>query len=296
MIAPSTRAYYRQHSRTTDPGSHRDLLVGLPESIPDLVQVVQGLVADKDSLDLHGVNPDKLRLADTRYFDAILPQIMALDARPLTEPREPANLFVGSCRDYALVLCAFLRHFAVPARLRCGFARYFDVNRDFFDDHWVCEYWSGDDQRWILVDANVDPIVRQKHLISVNTLDLPRDEFVVAGDAWRLVRSGQVNADRFGVSSIGIQGLWFVRGSVVRDLAALNRVEALPWDYWSLADDQDGFPPEQLEVLDRAAGAISAATDLESLQTLYRQGQFRMANRIKSYSPFSGLTEVSVAT
>jgi hypothetical protein len=286
--------YYRQHNRTTDPGNHRDLLVGLPGSIPDLVEIVQGLVADKDFLDLHGVNPDKVRLADTRYFDAILSRLKAMDARPLFERRKPANLFVGSCRDYALVLCALLRHRGVPARLRCGFGRYFG-NPDLFDDHWVCEYWSSDDHRWILVDANLDPVVRQKHLISVNTLDLPRDAFVVAGDAWRLVRSGQVNPDRFGVSSIGIHGLWFVRGSVLRDLAALNRVEALPWDYWGVADDRDSFPPEQLELLDRAAAAISAATDLECLETHYRQDQFRMPDRIKSYSPFNGLTEISVA-
>jgi hypothetical protein len=29
-----------------------------------------------------------------------------------------------------------------------------------------------------------------------------------------------------------LYGLWFVAGNVVRDVAALNKVESLPWDVW----------------------------------------------------------------
>ena len=36
---------------------------------------------------------------------------------------------------------------------------------------------------------------------------------------------------------MGITGAWFVGGSVVRDLAALNKREMLPWDYWGIARD-----------------------------------------------------------
>lgn len=38
-----------------------------------------------------------------------------------------------------------------------------------------------------------------------------------------------------GVASVGLAGAWFVAGSVVRDLAALNKREMLPWDYWGIA-------------------------------------------------------------
>ena len=37
-----------------------------------------------------------------------------------------------------------------------------------------------------------------------------------------------------------MHGLWFIAGNVIRDLAALNNREMLPWDVWgamSLTDD-----------------------------------------------------------
>lgn len=67
----------------------------------------------------------RLHDAETRYFDAILTIISERNPAPLTQPREPGDRFVGVCRDFALLLCSFLRHAGVPARLRSGFADYF---------------------------------------------------------------------------------------------------------------------------------------------------------------------------
>lgn len=40
-----------------------------------------------------------------------------------------------------------------------------------------------------------------------------------------------------------MRGLWFVWGNLVRDIAALNRMELLlPWDSWGLAEGQDQDP------------------------------------------------------
>ena len=47
----------------------------------------------------------------------------------------------------------------------------------------------------------------------------------------QLCRAGQANPDLFGV--FDMHGMWFIRGNVVRDLAALNKVELLPWDCWA---------------------------------------------------------------
>ena len=30
-----------------------------------------------------------------------------------------------------------------------------------------------------------------------------------------------------------LRGLWFVAGNVMRDFAALNNMEMLPWDVWA---------------------------------------------------------------
>lgn len=290
-------AYYRTQSRLTDPGKYAHLYGNLPPDIAPLVAIVQGLVIDKDFTQLYGLAleaAERLGEVDTRYTDGILKMLLAKDGRPLTESREPQHRFIGSCRDYALLLCSMLRHVGVPARLRFGFATYFSKEPETYSDHCVCEYWNEKQDRWILVDANVDPVVKSKVGVTANELDLTRDEFVVAADAWRLVRDGKADPDRFGVPSINIQGFWFIRGSLMRDLAALNRVEMLPWDYWGLADRTpiDALPSEELPMLDGLAGVLEASDDLVQLQAACGRPEFTMPATIKSFSPLCGETQV----
>lgn len=288
---------YKKQSCTTDPGKYKEALNGLPNSILEIVSVVQGIVIDKDLLGLYGVilTAKQKEDLDSRYMEIILERILNRNGQPLTQARQPEERFVGSCRDYALVLCSILRHKEIPARLRCGFDYYFNIKSDLYDDHWVCEYWDEKDARWKLVDANVDNIVKEKYKISIDTLDIPRDRFIVAGEAWRMARQGEADPDSFGVSSIDIKGLWFIRGSVVRDLAALNKVESLPWDYWGISDkDPEDFSKVDLALLDEVARLISQADDVVKLQEAYRKTEFAMPQKIKSYSPFFGLQEVEV--
>jgi hypothetical protein len=66
----------------------------------------------------------------------------------------------------------------------------------------------------------------------LDTLDLPRTEFLTASEAWRRCRSGEADAQQFGISFAALRGLWFVAGNLVRDMAALNKMEMAPWDVW----------------------------------------------------------------
>ncbi len=59
--------------------------------------------------------------------------------------------------------------------------------------------------------------------IAFDPLDVPRDQFIVGGQAWKLCRSGQADPDQFGI--FDMHGLWFVRGDFLRDVAALNKTE-----------------------------------------------------------------------
>lgn len=298
-MQPGLLAYYRTNGKATDPGRHADLYASLPSGIAALVKTVQGLVVDKDFVGLYGLalaDRDRLGEVDARYLPTILEQLLAKDGRPLLQAREPAARFVGSCRDYALLLCSMFRHVGIPARIRFGFATYFSKNRDTYGDHCVCEYWDEGERRWRLVDANVDPVVKSKVGVTANELDLSRDEFLVASDAWRLARSGQADPDRFGVPSIGIQGLWFIRGSLLRDLAALNKVEVLPWDYWGLADRMpiDALPPEELPFLDDLAEALASSDELAAIQAAYGRDGLIVPAMIRSFSPLHGQTEIEV--
>jgi hypothetical protein len=62
--------------------------------------------------------------------------------------------------------------------------------------------------------------------------DLRPGEFRTGGEAWSAFRRGEIDASRFGVYGTQNWGAAEIRGNAVKDLAALNKVETLPWDEW----------------------------------------------------------------
>jgi len=102
--------------------------------------------------------------------------------------------------------------------------------------------------------------------IDFDTLDVPRDKFLVAGDAWRLCRDGRADPQAFGV--LDMAGLWFIASNVIRDVAALNNREMLPWDDWGAMTLIDA--EIDLAFIDRLA-RLTREPDrhLDELQALY---------------------------
>jgi hypothetical protein len=197
----------------------------------------------------------------------MLARINELDPQPLTVARPLDKKFVGNCRDHTTLLCSILRHQGMPARARCGFGAYFIP--DHYEDHWVCEYWNADQQRWILVDAQLDQVQREVLNIPFDPLDVPRDQFITGGPAWQMVRSGGADPDSFGIFEW--HGQWFVQDDLVRDFLAFNKIELLPWDGWGLmAGPKDVVSLDDLTLLDRiAAWTIEADAAFDDIRTLY---------------------------
>ena len=156
--------------------------------------------------------------------------IVSRDSRPLYVARPPARRLPGNCRHFTVLMTAMLRAHGTAARARCGFGGYFGT--DMFEDHWVCEYWHTGQNRWILVDAQVDDVQRGWFGIDFDTTDVPRDRFLVAGQAWTRYRSGAADPAKFGLSVIGEAGDWWIAANLMRDAAALHNIEVLPWDCW----------------------------------------------------------------
>jgi hypothetical protein len=251
--------YYACPGPVTHPHGYRRMFEGLPTGIADLVGVVQGLLLHPYWAERYGVILTQERSAEPglRLVARQLARIRELDLRPLTEPRDLDHKLVGNCRDHSVLLTAMLRHQGMPARARCGFGAYFVPNH--YEDHWVAEYWNG--QRWVLVDAQLDALQRQQLGVTFDTLDVPRDQFVVAGQAWGMCRSGGADPDAFGI--FDMHGWEFIRGNLIRDVLALNKVELLPWDhghgYLSEALPKD-TTDERWGAADRWARATVAAS------------------------------------
>ncbi|MGO4833309.1 hypothetical protein AB4144_13635, partial [Rhizobiaceae sp. 2RAB30] len=104
-----------------------------------------------------------------------------------------------------------------------------------------------------------------------NPLDLSRDQFVVAADAWRQCRSDAADSARFGIGFTNLRGLWFITGSLSRDLAALNKMELLPWDVWGAqaAIDVELSLKELTFHDDLAAMMVDPDRELAELRALY---------------------------
>jgi hypothetical protein len=128
----------------------------------------------------------------------------------------------------------------------------------FFEDHWVCEYWTGD--RWRLVDAQLDATQQARLAIDFDVTDVPRDRFLVAGDAWQRWRAGTARETDFGLSVTRESGAWWIAGNMMRDAAALLRTELLPWDGWGAMPEAGSVVAgESAALFDRLASATVEA-------------------------------------
>jgi hypothetical protein len=280
---------YLSQTPFSDPG---DLdTSGLPRDPAQLAVTVRNLIIHRGEGGRLGWAVPEERWHDdpeARYVTEILRILRERCARPLTGNRAPEECFVGTCRDFSLLLCSLLRATGTPARIRCGFAGYFKPG--WYDDHWVAEYRLPDG-RWRLVDAQV---LHPSYDVPFDPLDMPRDQFLVGGDAWRACREGTADPEIFGVDGIeDVKGLWYVRANTLTDLAAVGGVELLPWDFWGpeIRDDK-ALTEDDIALTDRVA---AARTDSE-LRELSREPRLTVPTEIGSYVSRTGYTAVRKVT
>lgn len=217
------------------------------------------------------IQPDqarKLGLPEARFSEnqvrpaARLLEILAgLDPAPVELARPPERRVVGTCRHFAVLACALLRERGVPARVRCGFATYFRPGRGL--DHWIVEYAR--DGRWVRLDPE---------LLGGSVVDTPQDlrpgMFLSGGEAWTAHREGRIDASTFGVYGTENWGPAEIRGNAVKDLAALNKVEMLPWDEWGrMTASYEGRTGAEYDELIDVVAEVCAGDDAAAVAALY---------------------------
>jgi len=210
------------------------LFEGLPGTPVDLMKVVRGCVTSTDLLTtIHKVTVPEGRghEAGIRPAAAIVARIGELDPSPLTVVREPQRRIIGNCRTFATLSCALIRRTGTPARVRAGFAGYFQPN--VWADHWIIEYW---DARWVRVDPELDDGWLAKNAGGVTSEALATKMYRSGAESWLACRTGELDANRFNMGGTN-WGIGEIRGSVAYDFAALNQDEMLPWDVWGRMED-----------------------------------------------------------
>jgi len=245
-------------------GDVAPLLAELPSAPVELCAVAQGLVMLPNLAAGFGIPEERQEERSIHSVSDILRVLRQHDDRGVEQSRRVTSRVVGTCRHFALLACAFLRHRAIPARCRAGFASYFVAGS--FLDHWVVEYRHPVESRWVRVDPEIlgFEFVAAPH-------DLAEGEFLTGGEAWIRCRQGRVDSSTFGVDGYPENfGIGEIRGNLVRDLAALNKVETLPWDEWGrMAASYAGKTgPDYDELMDTIA-ATCASDDEAALAGLY---------------------------
>jgi hypothetical protein len=284
-------SYYTVQAPMTELGALGE--VAHSDRLDELARRIQGWVMHPfhaHRYDL-AVTPDAERQLQNRSAGQILGEALALDDRPLAEARPPESRTFGNCRHFTTLFTALLRERGIPARSRCGFGTYFGSPKK--EDHWVSEVWDAAGSRWRLADAQIDDVQREGMGVTIDTLDVGREDFWVAGQAWLRCRRGEEDPMDFGI--LDMWGLWFIRSNLIRDLAALCKVELLPWDAWGqMLTPVEALSQGQLALLDRVAELTTATTlDVAEIRALYQKDDsLRVPETIVSYRPEPGPVEI----
>ncbi|HVX46359.1 MAG TPA: transglutaminase domain-containing protein [Mycobacteriales bacterium] len=231
---------------------------GLPANPVAICTAVNGALIHPVEMSQRGVPADRLPEKDIRSAADILD--LVLERGPLDRPRADEQRVVGTCRHYAVLAVALARARGIAMRARAGFATYF--HSGFAVDHWVVEYRQ---ERWI----RIDPMVVGGSAVP-RPDDLAPEEFLTGGEAWVRYRAGADPAT-FGVwGTDHAWGVGEIRGNAIRDLAALVRVETLPWDEWGrmTASYEGRTDAAYDELMDRIA-AVTGGDDNAAILGLY---------------------------
>lgn len=253
--------YYRSASSLTELDDEQRALVDAVRADPvQLCAAAQGLLVLPELATGLELSPRRLEERNTRPARRILQAALSRDGGALDVPRPLKARVTGTCRHFAVLSCAFLRARAIPARVRCGFETYFQPGRN--NDHWITEHWDG--ARWVRIDSEI---------LGFDLLDRPEDladgQFLTGAEAWAAYRAG-ADPMSFGVHGTENWGAAEIVGNAIRDLAAVNKVEMLPWDEWGPMAScyEHGLTPHIEELMDKLTAALAADEDV-AITALY---------------------------
>lgn len=244
-------------------------LDGLPDEPDELMRVVRGCVVSDlmltrmYDLPVPSGRPDPhIRPAAT-----MIGRILKLDPAPIVRKRRPLDRFLGNCRHFATLSCALFRHRGIPTRVRAGFAAYFLP--DTWTDHWIIEYRRPSEDRWVRVDPQYSDAWLEKLHPNQTSESLAQTMYLSGCEAWQRCRSGELDPDRFNMGGDN-WGIGEVRGSVLYDLAALNKIEVLPWDTWGQMEAayQSKTDVTYDELLDHTSFVVLEG-DVDAVRALY---------------------------
>lgn len=229
--------FYKQTSLYTDLGLYADVAKQLPNDIEELcilqrMQIIHPVVFLNDSSirekkDTFWGDMTKVPVTKLMFEDELLPtassmlsELLRRDKTYSVERKAEDKIHV-TCRGQAILLAGILKAKGYAARVRSGFAPYIKWDGVYYD-HWITEYYKEEEQRWILVDADIHC---PDHEIGFDLNDIPRNQFLFGGEAYLGMRKKKYKEDAILYASnpptlglkASIRGLFYDFHSLMND-------------------------------------------------------------------------------
>lgn len=245
--------YYQKPGPMSQLGSMQDMVSPIETSIERIVEAVQNCLLHQHWSKAYGITLTQQQIEEPyiRDVESKLNWLRAKGYKSVYDPHPTKDHMIGICRDFSLLAVALCQAADIPARARCGFATYLETKK--YIDHWVLEYWNQQQQRWIIVDAQLDQLQQDDLKIDFDPLDVPTDRFIIAPTAWLNCRQGFEDPSLFGIFKWW--GYDYLRCNLLLDANALCQKTMQPWDYWPGYKSLpiDAWQAHDFEILDELA-------------------------------------------
>lgn len=211
MLSEKILEFYRSTSTYTDLGLYMIFAKKLPDDIGKLCTLLRNQIIhpfdlkdEKEKINQHSFYGDMTKIPKTSliYENDLYPTAIAMLAELL---RRDANFTIERkiedkihvcCRETSILLASILKAKNIPTRVRCGFTH--SVSEiDGAGDHWIVEYYNESLKKWILVDPTMyyDKETLKDFNIDYSLVDIPRDKFIFAAEAFLGLRNSKYNSN-----------------------------------------------------------------------------------------------------
>jgi sulfatase modifying factor 1 len=273
--------FYRQYSSFTDPGEYEYLYKNLPDSLPELCNLIKSqFIHPYAELPKYSEQIPKERWNEYIKYPtvkSILEGLLSYNSSGLVNDRKPENRLLLICQQNAILLASILKYRGIPARVRSGFAPYLEPG--FHTSHVICEVWNKYENRWMLVDP------------STNMIDFSRGKFDFSNEVWLKTQQKEIDSDLYGMAGV-YTGLGMITTALCFDMASVLGSEYPVGQYSSILNFtfQNKLTAKHIELLNRISELMKSidADNISKLQEIYNNDpQIQFTDSIKVVDPYN---------
>lgn len=200
--------HYKSTGTFTYAGCYKEYFCSLPDDIPTLGRLICSQVIHRVTLKEGNTNANasllygdmdrypwhRMRCEDDVLLTApaLTAELFRLDERGFVTDRKVEHKIVVTCRYVSVLISAILKAKGIPARSRAGFAPYFKEGVSM--DHWINQYYSEKENRWITFDADG---FYEEGGMPLSQYNIPDGRFDWTAKSYLAVRSGKTEGKQY---------------------------------------------------------------------------------------------------